>query len=267
MTLSGMAPKPQATSVMVNVQNLPSVPQPPPRRHQLTQEYHPMFSPLVLEFRDTRDIPEKERLLNQMAQNGSEAIGKQLLLLAKTTNDSDTRWLAIRGLGMLKFRPAAPFLVESLQSSERYVRANAARALGELGYSAAAPALIHLLAVEQDGGVVEQTSLALMMTKTVAAIPTLESRMSHGASETPQTRCWLLGAIGGIGSANDLSFIAKYLDDSAAGSVGVEECAAHAMAALSGEDFGVQNGSGLHDPMAPISKARQWWENPQNRNR
>jgi HEAT repeat protein len=60
---------------------------------------------------------------------------------------------------MLKFRQAAPFLTKSLQSDE-YVRANAARALAELRYSAAAPPLIHLLEVEQDAGVIEQTSLA-----------------------------------------------------------------------------------------------------------
>jgi beta-lactamase regulating signal transducer with metallopeptidase domain len=267
MTLSGVIPKAvpaetQTAGVTVNAHDFLPVTQSPPRRFQLTQEYPPMLSPLVVRFRDTHYIPEKEQLLNQMAQNKSEAVGKQLLSLAKTTNDGDTRWLAIRGLGMLKFKPAAPFLIESLQSSERYVRANSARALGELEYSAAIPALVQLLAVEQDGGVIEQASLALRMTKAVGAVPTLESRMSQGASQTPQTQCWLLDAIAGLGSEHDLPFIAKYLYESTAGNVGVESCAASAMSTLSGEVFDIPK-LGLVDPMISILKARTWWENRQ----
>ena len=86
---------------------------------------------LVLRFRQTHDVSEKERILYRIIPKGHEA-GQLLLDLAKTTDDNDTRWLAIRGLGIIKFEDAAPFLIESLKSQEHYVRANAARALAEL---------------------------------------------------------------------------------------------------------------------------------------
>lgn len=86
---------------------------------------------LIRQFRDAGAIPAKERILYRLAQRGGDA-GKQLLRLAETTDDADTRWLAIRGLGVMKFTDAAPFLIDSLRSSEHYVRANAARALGEI---------------------------------------------------------------------------------------------------------------------------------------
>ena len=268
MPVSGMPLKPQTGSTVANTQDTQGVRpnasplSPLPR---LAQVDHPTFTPLLIKFRDTHDIAEKEKLLNQITHDGPEAVAKQLLQLAKATTDGDTCWLAIRGLGVLKFEQAAPFLIESLQSPERYVRANAARALGELQYSTAVPALIHLLAAEQDSGVIEQTSLALRMMRTDDAIPILESRMSDGTAQTPQTQCWLLDAIGGLGSKEDLSFIAKYLYVSGTSIVGVQECAARAIATQTGEDFGLPKTSGLYDPMMPILKARKWWETPQNR--
>jgi hypothetical protein len=143
---------------------------------------------LIRQFRETSAIPAKEQILDRITQRGGDA-GKQLLGLAKTTDDADTRWLAIRGLGMMRVREAAPFLVDSLRSSEHYVRANAARALGEIRYSAATPFLIDLLSTEDDAGVIQQTALALGMIKAHDALPVLKSRMS---SPTLQTRCWLL---------------------------------------------------------------------------
>jgi HEAT repeat protein len=88
----------------------------------------------VLRFQETHDLADKERVLNLIIQRGYTA-GQPLLRLAKTTNDNDTRWLAIRALGMIKFEESSPFLIESLNSDEHYVRASAARALGELRYS------------------------------------------------------------------------------------------------------------------------------------
>jgi HEAT repeat protein len=207
----------------------------------------------------THDLADKERILSLIIQRGYPA-GQQLLGLAKTTNDNDTRWLAIRGLGMLKFEDAAPFLIESLKSHEHYVRANAARALGELRYSPASSALIRLLAAEQDAGVIEQTSLALRMIRAEDAIPTIKSRMSFNSM---QTRCWLLDAIAGLGSKSDVSFIAKYLYSSDTASAGIPLCATRALATLTGEDFGLPKASGLFDPQAPVSKARKWWEQAQ----
>jgi HEAT repeat protein len=216
-------------------------------------------SSLVLQFRETHNVADKERILYRITQRGYEA-GQQLLELAKTTDDNDTRWLAIRGLGMLRFAGATRFLIESLQSDEHYVRANAARALGELRYSRAAPALIHLLGAEQDAGVIEQTSLALRIIKAKDAIPLLKSRMSF---DSTQTRCWLLDAIAGLGSKSDLPFVARYLYNSDTSSVGLPLCAARGLATLTGEDFGLPQASGLFDPQAPVLNARKWWEQTQ----
>jgi HEAT repeat protein len=71
-------------------------------------------------------------------------MGQIRAALAQTTDDNDTRWLAIRGLGKVKFWEA-PFLIDSLESGEHYVRVNATRALGELRCIRAAPTFIHLL--------------------------------------------------------------------------------------------------------------------------
>jgi hypothetical protein len=212
-------------------------------------------SSLILQFRNAHDVVDKERILNRVSDHGYEA-GQPLLQLAKTTGDNDTRWLAIRGLGMLKFEPAATFLIDSLRSDEHYVRANAARALAELRYSRAAPELIHLLEVEQDSGVIEQTSLALRLIGAKDAIPVLESRMSVVSM---QTKCWLLDAIAQLGSRSDLPFIAKYLYYGTDPG-GVPRSAAQAISTLTGEDFGERKGSGLFDPQLPVSKARKWWE-------
>jgi HEAT repeat protein len=214
---------------------------------------------LVLRFRETREVLQKERILNQITQRGKDA-GQLLLQLAKSTDDTDTRWLAIRGLGTLKFEDAAPFLIESLQSEEHYVRANAARALGELRCAPATPALIRVLKADQDSGVIEQTSYALRMIKAEDAVSVLRSRMDFNSS---QTRCWLLQAIATLGSNDDVRFIAKYLYDPDPALAGVPLCAARAIVAVTGADFGLPHVGGIFDPQAPVLKARLWWERVQ----
>jgi len=210
---------------------------------------------LIRQFREAQEIAKKEQLLNQLCRPGSEA-GERLLQLAKATNDNDTRWLAIRGLGMLKFEPAARFLIDSLASTEPYVRANAARALGEIHYASAADPLIHLLNNEQDHGVIEQTSLALRNIGAKNAVPALKAKMSV---DSKQTRCWLLDAIATLGSRDDLPFIAKYLyKDSDMG--GIALCAARGMAAVTGQDFGLPKATGLFDPSLPVMNARKYWD-------
>src|SRR5581483_3256849 len=72
---------------------------------------------LVVRFQQTHDPAQKEKILNLIVQRGYPA-GPPLLRLAKATNDNDTRWLAIQGLGMLRFEAAAPFFIESLISDE-----------------------------------------------------------------------------------------------------------------------------------------------------
>jgi HEAT repeat protein len=211
---------------------------------------------LLFQFRESHDLAEKSRILDRIVQSGSQS-GAPLLRLARTTEDNDTRWLAIRGLGELKFQAAAPFLLESLHADQRYVRANAARALGELRYSLAGPALIHLLETEQDGGVIEQTSAALRMIDAKGAVPALKSRISF---DSAQTRCWLLEAIGSLGSKDDTPFVASYLYDTETDVGRIPFCAAQALAILTGQNFGLPKTSGLFDPYLPVSNARAWWE-------
>jgi len=124
--------------------------------------------------------------------------------------------------------------------------------LGRLKFTEAAPFLLEPL---QDAGVIGQASLALIMIKPMDAVPALKSRMSFPSLET---RCWLLDAIAGLGAKSDAPFIAGYLYD--ADSVGIASCAARALAALTGEDFGFPRASGFYDPLAPVLKARQWWD-------
>ncbi|HJT88614.1 MAG TPA: hypothetical protein VJ732_12180, partial [Bryobacteraceae bacterium] len=59
---------------------------------------------LLRRFQAADAIAAKEKLLDRIAQRGREA-GKGLLRVAQTTDDTNTRWLAIRGLGIMKYRP------------------------------------------------------------------------------------------------------------------------------------------------------------------
>ena len=105
--------------------------------------------------------------------------GEAAMALAKTTKDPDVRWQAIRILGNLRYERAVPLLLESLSDPHRYVRANAARALGDMRVAAAAKPLTELLKKEADGGVIQQTSLALANLGCTDAIPTLKAAAKH----------------------------------------------------------------------------------------
>jgi HEAT repeat protein len=214
---------------------------------------------LLRRFQAADAIAAKEELLSRIAERGREA-GKGLLNVARKTDDVATRWLAIRGLGMMKFKEAAPFLVDSLRSSEHYVRANAARALGEIRYTPAADALIDLLRTEKDAGVTEQAALALSMIDARKAIPVLMSRMT---SSSTQTKCWLLDSVARLGSDAEMSYVAQYLhganDDQQSGTV-IADCAARSLDALTHGEIGLPPPGGIYDPSSRIRKAREWWE-------
>src|SRR5262249_11187584 len=137
---------------------------------------------LLSKFKAETDLARKERLLIEILQH-SEA-GPQLLALAEGTSDVDTKWLAIRGIGFAKYEKAAPFLIRCLGHEHHWVRANAARALGEIRYRPAIPSLIHLLRREKDGGVIEQTSLALQLLQAKEAIPELKRVASYDRSKS-----------------------------------------------------------------------------------
>ena len=170
--------------------------------------------------------------------------GPALLKIARETKDTETRWLAIRGIGWLKYKEAAPFLRESLHSRSNYVRANSATALGEVHDVSAVADLIHTLAVDEDSGVLEQTSMALQILDAKEAIPVLKARSDN---PSPQTRVWIVGAIEALGS-KDVSFFAAFLFDK---NEFVAAYAAHAIERITKEDFGFPHcGGGRGGPCA-----------------
>ena len=160
----------------------------------------------------------------------------------------------------MKYRPAAPFLLDLLHSPEHYVRANAARSLGEIGYSPATAALMDLLSTEKDSGVIEQTALALSMIHARAAIPVLKSRMPFAM---PQTQCWLLEAIAFLGSDAEIPYVAQYLypaRENQEGGIRIAQCAARSLDSLTHGEIGLPPPGGIFDPWSRINQARQWWE-------
>jgi HEAT repeat protein len=165
---------------------------------------------LLLQFDNEHDLSAKERLLHTITAKGAVA-GPSLLNLAESTQNSDTRWMAMRGIVMLHYAAAAPFLEKSLKDSDSLVRANAARALGDLQIKAAADPLLAMFAAEKDPGALQQASLAVRLLNITAAAPYLRDKMPDF---TGQTRDWLIQALGGLGSAaTDVPLIAQYLDD------------------------------------------------------
>jgi HEAT repeats len=198
------------------------------------------------------DQAKKEQLLNELVCQ-PEA-GPTLLHVAKSTNDILTKWISIRGVGMVKYAKAVPFLIDALNHQHSYVRANAARALGEIGDGSATSPLIRLLGHESDGGVIEQTSLALRWLGAKEAVPILKRVSTHPSS---QTRCWVLQAIGTLGAKHDVPFLARHLYDR---NDIVDMCAAQAIETITSQDFGFPKRSGVTSPQQGIENARRWWE-------
>jgi HEAT repeats len=194
----------------------------------------------------------KEQLLNELVRQPDA--GPTLLHVAMRANDVLTRWMSIRGIGIVKYRKAVTFLIDSLTYQHPYVRANAARALGEIKDRSASRSLIRLLGHEKDGGVIEQTTLALRMLGAKEAVPSLKKVAPHPST---QTRCWVLQAIGTLGGKKDVPFLAKYLYDA---NETVDMCAAQAVEEITGQDFGFPKQSGPMSPQQGIERARRWWE-------
>jgi HEAT repeats len=215
---------------------------------------------MLASFASEHDTGKKEAILYQITSRFGEAAGPGLLDVAIRTEEPDARWLAIRGIGYVKFKGAVPKLIEWLRSPEPYVRANAANALGEIHADAAKP-LVELLANEMDGGVVEQTAAALEMLRATAAIPALEQKANH---PSPQTRMWVIGAVEVLGSRRELPFFGQCLYDQ---NIQVAAQAAGAIERLAAQDFGFSRNplSGLGDLEAPVLRARLWWERTQGR--
>src|SRR5271169_3972973 len=208
---------------------------------------------LLSDFVSLSDRTQRELILLKISQHYPEA-GPPLLKIATETKDTETKWLAIRGIGHLKYKEAAPFLKESLHSSSNYVRANSARALGEIHDTDAIPDLIRVLAVDEDIGVLQQTCQALQMLDAKAAIPELKVRSNN---LSPQTRLWMIGAIDSLGS-KDVPFFAHFLFDE---NESVAAYAAHAIERITKQDFGFphcgEQGACSYGP--GIENARRWW--------
>lgn len=177
-----------------------------------------------------------------------------LMELVRQTSDPDAKWRAIRALGNLRYKHAAPLLIECLKDGHPHVRANAARALGDMRINAASAPLICLLKLEEHGGVIEQTSLALRRLTAHEAVPVLKQVADHNSA---QTRAWVLKAIGDLGSRDDVSFLAKRLN---ASSLSDQQAAARAIENLAEVDFGFPKRSGPYNPELALKRARDWWK-------
>ena len=136
--------------------------------------------------------------------------GSALLRLAEATTNTDTKWMAMRGMATLHYTAGGPFLEASLKDSDGLVRANAARAFGDLRITSAATALLAMFAAEQEPPAIEQASLALRMLDVKAAAPDIREKIPVF---TGQTRAWLIHALGFLGSAADVPLVAQYLDE------------------------------------------------------
>ena len=211
---------------------------------------------LLSQFRTETDRASKERTLILITTKFPEA-GPDLLALAEGPENGDTKWMAIRGIGYLKFSGAVPFLKSSLTSKSVFVRSNSARSLGEIGDASAIDPLIAALSKEEDSGVIEQTALALQWLHAHKAIPTLKTKIGNPSR---QTRMWILGAVEHLGGRAEVPFIAASLQDP---DLEVRNFAGRSIQRLTGEDFGFPRcGNGLC-PMDewPIVNAQHWWLN------
>jgi hypothetical protein len=181
--------------------------------------------------------------------------GETALEIVETTTDVEAKWRAVRILGALRYEPAVLVLTRSLYDKHRYVRSNAARALGDMKVKAATRHLIELLRKETDGGVIEQTSLALWKIGAKEAVPALKEVAGHKNS---QTRMWVIQAIGELGDRKDIPFLAKYLDDP---DDNVQWQAAGSIQKITGADFGFPSRrTGPIGSYPEVERAKKWWE-------
>jgi hypothetical protein len=83
---------------------------------------------LLTKFVAEKEQGKKEQLMNELVSQPDA--GPTLLRVAVHAADTLTTWMSVRGIGMVKYGKAVPFLIDSLTHQHPYVRANAARALG-----------------------------------------------------------------------------------------------------------------------------------------
>jgi len=212
---------------------------------------------LLSQFQSEHDRTIKEATLFSITTKYPQA-GPALLKIASETQDIDTKWLVIRGIGWLKYKEAEPFLKQSLSSDNEYVRANSACALGEVRDISAASDLIRTLKQEENSGVIEQTAAALRGIGASEAVPVLKTTLKR--TRSAQTRAWVFGAISTLDSDDkDIPFFAAFLFDQ---NEIMAADAVHAIERFTGQDFGIP-----HTAQCPctfsdgIKRAQRWWEN------
>ena len=75
---------------------------------------------LLLQFDNQHELAVKERLLRTLTTEDKGA-GPALLQLAESTTNSDTRWMAMRGMATLHYAACSSFLEASLKDSDSLV--------------------------------------------------------------------------------------------------------------------------------------------------
>lgn len=138
---------------------------------------------LLVRFDNEHDLSAKEHLLLTVTNKDAGA-GPSLFRLAESTTNSDTRWMAMRGMATLRYTACAQFLETSLKDSDALVRANAARALGDLRIRNASGPLLAMFAAEQDPGAIQQASAALRMLDIKAAAPYILEKIPPFTGQT-----------------------------------------------------------------------------------
>ena len=207
---------------------------------------------LLLRFDNEHDLSAKEHLLLTVTNKDAGA-GPSLLRLAESTTNSDTRWMAMRGMATLRYTACAPFLEASLKDFDALVRANAARALGDLRIGNASDPLLAMFATEKEPPAIQQASLALRMLNIKAAAPYIREKIS---AFTGQTRAWLIQALGTLGSAAaDVPLVAGYLDEMMS-----DMAATEAIQELAGVSFGPRTLGPISYPPPETVAARAWWK-------
>jgi hypothetical protein len=207
---------------------------------------------LYARFDNEHDLAMKERLLGKITEDSPSA-GPTLLHLAEHTANSDTRWMAMRGMATVGYEACAGFLEASLRDPDATVRANAARTLGDLRVTAAGPNIQTMFAAERDPGAIEQASLALQMLDIREAVPYIRIKIPQ---YTWQTRSWLLQALGALGNPTDVPLVAGYLNNSDEASA---MAATSALQELTGVSFGPHPNGPSGYPPPDMLAARAWW--------
>ena len=79
----------------------------------------PVLETLLVSLASEHDIAKKEEVLMQITRRFGEVAGPGLLDVAARAEDADTRWMAIRGIGYVKFALRGPWAKFTLTPQSR----------------------------------------------------------------------------------------------------------------------------------------------------